>query len=404
MINRKFNIPKDFIIILALYIWRAISLLVNNLSILPIKEIFDKFIYVIFSNVNLNGRTINGILISISLSNLVILSLGILDYFFPIFWDKYYYIMTNNYTLELKNKEKIAIRNTLNRAIEVNINNEKLLVPSNFLIFLKLKSGNYTIASNDSFFLHTKSKISDNILYIKNFWNETNNFMGPFGHKLVASTIFSILTVLFFCAFLYFNKLYFLAFLTSLISLILTFSKSYIPITILILLLILLAKRKNLALIVSTAVAFVILSIILLKFRPEFYNAFNLRNNFYKAGIEIFQKNPIFGVGYNHVSDYLENYVRKGFIDNYYHTHNIYTDALAETGILGLILFLITYLYFGTKFLSKGYKNNNFFLIAVGWCIVLIMLSGFFEKNVDRAGIDLLLFSLMGISNALNKD
>ncbi len=404
LINRKFSIPKDFIILLALYLWRAISLLANNLSIVPIKEIFDKFVYVIFSNVNISRKVINGILISIFLSNFIILSVGVLDYFFPIFWNKYYFIKTNSYNLELKNREKIAIRNASDRAIEVNINDEKLIIPPNFLIFLKLKAGSYMIASSDSFFLHTKTKISDNIFYIRNFWNETNNFMGLVDHKLVAATIFSILTVLFFCAFLYFNKLYFLAFLTSLISLILTFSKSYIPITILILFLILFIKKKNITLLVSTMLAFAIFSIILLKFKPEFYNAFNLRNNFYKAGIEIFQKNPIFGIGYSNVSNYLEDYLRKGMIDNHYHTHNIYIDALAETGILGLILFLITYLYFGMKFLNKGYKNNNFLSIAVGWCIILIMLTGFFEKNVDRAAIDLLLFSLMGIANSLNKD
>ena len=92
--------------------------------------------------------------------------------------------------------------------------------------------------------------------------------------------------------------------------------------------------------------------------------------------------------------------MKLGLIDNAFHTHNIYTDALSETGIIGFIIILITYFYFAIKFLFKGYKEKNFISISAGWIIVMILITGFFEKNLDRAIIDLLIFSIMGLARA----
>jgi O-antigen ligase len=92
--------------------------------------------------------------------------------------------------------------------------------------------------------------------------------------------------------------------------------------------------------------------------------------------------------------------MRMGLIDNAFHTHNIYTDALSETGIIGFMIFLIAYFYFAINFLFSGYKENNFLSISAGWIIVMILISGFFEKNLDRAIIDLLIFSIMGLARA----
>jgi hypothetical protein len=397
ILNRKFFIPKDFFFIIILYIWRLISLIYNVLSITPIKEIFDKFVYVIFSNVKLGDKIINSLLFSMLFSNLVIFLFGIYDFLFPTFWQKFYYIKTNHFELLLNKKEKILIRNTNNYPIEIYINNEKVLIPAQFLSSLKLENGYYKITSKDSFFIHTKNKISNEFIYLKNFWNEVNNFIGPFGHKLVASGFLSIITILFFCAYLYFRRIFLIGFIISFLSLVLTFSKSYIPITTFILFLIYFLKKKNFIGIFLSIFIFLIFSIFILTY---FEKTSILRLNFYKAGIEIFYKSPIFGIGYNHVSDYLENYMKLGLIDNAFHTHNIYTDALSETGIIGFIIFLITYFYFAIKFLFKGYKEKNFISISAGWIIVMILITGFFEKNLDRAIIDLLIFSIMGLARA----
>ncbi|MEO0203083.1 MAG: O-antigen ligase family protein [candidate division WOR-3 bacterium] len=367
---------------------------------MPIKEIFDKFTYVIFSNIKLEKSLINKVLISISISNFIILFLGISDFFFPLFWKKYYYVYTNSYNLNLKSRETIAIRNANNYAIELKINSDNYLIPPNYLIFIKLKNGEYNISSDNKFYLHSRGKISNEFIYFKSFWDETNHFIGTFGHKLVASGVFSMFTVLFFCAFLYFQRIYIISFLTSFISLILTFSKSYIPITIFILILIFISKYRNLKIFIITIITFALLSILLLKFNSKFSKSFDLRIKFYEAGIETFSKSPIYGVGYSHISDYLEDYVKKGNIDNYAHTHNIYIDNLAETGILGFFIFLIMLIYFAFKYLKRGYEKNKFISISVGWIIILIMISGFFEKNLDRALIDLILFSLMGLANS----
>lgn len=399
-INRKFYIPKDFILFILLYIVRAISLIFNNLSISPIKEIFDKFVYVIFSNISINQKIIDRILFSIFLSNLIILIAGIIDKIFPIFWTKYYYVYVNEYNLRLDKKDKIVIRNIKDKPIEIFINENKILVPGNSVLTpLKLKEGNYTISSTDSFFLHTKQKISENYIFIKRFWNETNNFEGPFGHKLVASGVFSIISVLFFCAFLFYKKIYFFPFLVSFISLFLTFSKSYIPIVLFILSIIFLTKYRNAKMVFLSSILIFIVVLFLIVFNPAFNHALELRKNFYMVGLEIFQKSPIFGIGYNHVSEYLKDYARLGIIDNFSHTHNIYTDALAETGILGFLMFIITYIYFAMKFLKEGYSENNFLAISGGWIVVLMLISGFFEKNLDRVMIDLFVFSILGLSN-----
>jgi len=330
-------------------------------------------------------------------SSSIIFLFGIYDFLFPTFWQKFYYVRTNYFELLLNKKEKVLIRNTNNYPIEIYLNDEKILIPSEFLLSLKLKNGYYKITSKDSFFIHTKNKISNEFIYLKNFWNEGNSFIGPFGHKLVASGFLSITTILFFCAYLYFNRIFLIGFIISFLSLILTFSKSYIPITVFILFLIYFLKRRNFIGILLSSFIFLASSIFILIY---FEKTSILRLNFYKAGIEIFYKSPIFGIGYSHISDYLENYMKLGLIDNAFHTHNIYTDALSETGIIGFIIFLITYFYFAINFLFKGYKEKDFISISAGWIIASILMSGFFEKNIDRAIIDLLIFSIMGLARA----
>lgn len=65
----------------------------------------------------------------------------------------------------------------------------------------------------------------------------------------------------------------------------------------------------------------------------------------YRAGMEIFKENPIFGIGlFNFTSEYSRLYSKEAFYEPVPFLHNTYLSILTESGIAGFILF---FLFFG---------------------------------------------------------
>jgi len=87
----------------------------------------------------------------------------------------------------------------------------------------------------------------------------------------------------------------------------------------------------------------------------------------WKVGLELFEENPLFGVGYG-------VYRRGDFILG--DTHNIYVKILAEQGLIGILLFL-SLMY---SFFEKGvrlYRNSNDKMskgLGLGFAIAVIVL------------------------------
>lgn len=72
------------------------------------------------------------------------------------------------------------------------------------------------------------------------------------------------------------------------------------------------------------------------------------RMDLWRANVEIFKENPIFGVGYGVNENVVQQYFEKlGIVDGYGgHAHNNFLQFLAGTGLIGLTIFLAFVLYF----------------------------------------------------------
>lgn len=130
----------------------------------------------------------------------------------------------------------------------------------------------------------------------------------------------------------------------------------------------------------------------------------------WKAAIEMFKDNPLTGIGRGNW--------KKEAIDNYYprfegewqpapptyaHAHNSYLMWLAETGIVGLLLFLSFWISVECAILSQGnWKLDGSFNAAleIGTLGALnnLFVAGLFENNFGTSIVLLLISFLVGLS------
>ena len=111
------------------------------------------------------------------------------------------------------------------------------------------------------------------------------------------------------------------------------------------------------------------------KLKTSFQTTENISNEdrivMWKAGIEIFKENPIFGIGsykkgiYPHVQKYVEENVkdeqlRGEFInrDRFAKLHNMYIDFFVQNGILGLLYLFLLFILIPLEFF-KSEKNKE---------------------------------------------
>ena len=141
------------------------------------------------------------------------------------------------------------------------------------------------------------------------------------------------------------------------------------------------------------------------KLKTSFQTTENISNEdrivMWKAGIEIFKENPIFGIGsykkgiYPHVQKYVEENVndeqlRGEFInrDRFAKLHNMYIDFFVQNGILGLLYLVFLFVLIPFEFF-KSEKNKE-------------SIAAFFSMIFYCSyGLTWSLWSSLGISQAL---
>ena len=85
--------------------------------------------------------------------------------------------------------------------------------------------------------------------------------------------------------------------------------------------------------------------------------------NYWQYCIRMFKSKPLFGYGINSFTLYVSDFVAKSDI---YNAHNIYFQLLGETGIVGVSLFLITFLSIfknSIKFLKKSTNEEDKYIV-----------------------------------------
>lgn len=326
LIDFKNNIkktPKDFLIFIFFYLWRFITL--------------------IFKGYFLEG----------------------ISRFFHGMWDKSPYAFCSNIKID---KDKIL------RFIDI-------LLWANIIVLAYALLQNY---------------LDFPVIFKKLFTSDGERFKGFHSHPLRFAGYYSTVCVIAFSFGLFYSKKYIYMFAVLFLGLLLNGSRTYWFSVVLTFFIISFIKNKKVFFISA-----LILTIYIVSFFAIFKqytkrvesgvglsqsgSSISLRKNFWKAGLDIFNKNPILGVGDGKVSDYLKPYLERGEIDNIAHCHNNYITVMAETGIFGLFLLLWIYFHFIKKYfnLFKSFSDDfsKAFSISLLAIFISISLSGLTEHN-----------------------
>ena len=125
-----------------------------------------------------------------------------------------------------------------------------------------------------------------------------------------------------------------------------------------------------------------------------------LRYALWKAGLQMWKDHPVAGVGIGMFPSQLHLYPNPQYV--YYFTnglvaHNMYVSMLAETGIIGVVLFLAMLLVALNNFIkARKIQDNGFNGISKTWMIVfIVVLAGGITKT-DQ--VDKVLWLCMGVS------
>ena len=121
----------------------------------------------------------------------------------------------------------------------------------------------------------------------------------------------------------------------------------------------------------------------------------------FQVGLEIGNKNPIFGVGAGDLKKEVQSYYDANFIDisEYKMPHNQFISIYAGTGIFGLIIFLLAFFY--PLRYKNNYKNELFASLH------LIVFFSFLVENTIETSIGVAFYSfflLIGINHLSEKE
>ncbi|NPA80360.1 MAG: O-antigen ligase family protein [Thermotogae bacterium] len=403
------RLPKDFLLFVLLYVWRGITLLANGLPIKPLRDLYDKTGYVAFSPLRLTARRFNALMLTLALSSSAVALLGILAAFTGLFRTGWIYTSClGNCQLRVKRTTEIKAVVLTNRERNRFVGGPRLTYDSP----ATLEPGEYTFHSYAGAIVKVRRK--DVVLgegwvgaYGERRFFRFNSFVGFYDHKMHSGAVFGILSVLFSSLGLFYSPLYLIFALLTLIATLLSGAKAYIFATLSAVLGVAYLRVGRLRELpkVLAGISLVGAAVLLHSpLREGFLWSAKARMSFWRIGVETFTKSPIFGIGYDNISQILEPYHAKGIVDNAAHLHSSYLNALAETGVVGFILSIAIMLYFIILFLRWAFEEEGFrraYLLGVFLSLLVVALVGLVESNYDTAILNLLLTFLMGIGRAL---
>lgn len=245
---------------------------------------------------------------------------------------------------------------------------------------------------------------------------------GFFTHHLTYAGFLGIAFFYFFCLLLNGKRkwFYFLGAFASIFGIILSQSRGYLIITLLLIPFALVKKSLKSVIFVLSSLLIILAFLFLLfpnRIIERTINLFSMKNGsfaervyLFRSGIEMAIKHPIFGYGpqgYQKYSEpfrkpYEKNIVyphKTGFLTNC-HTHNTYLMILIELGILGLVtFFLFLFSLFREIYSIKNEVKESFIFI-----FLFFLLGGFFEYNLGDAEVASLFSFMMGLSIALKRE
>lgn len=259
---------------------------------------------------------------------------------------------------------------------------------------------------------------------------QRGSFHGFFHTYNPAASFFGLIAIVAFSLLLFLDisKKYKVAlllfFALTLIAVVLSMARNgYISVfTILIMLFL-----KNRQWFIYGLVSFVVLLIIILSFSNPFssrlktltdskYSSNIDRIEMWKLAVEIFKEHPVVGVGKRNWGKSLaelksnpQKWHISGDIETFVHPHNIYLQSLAETGIIGLILFvsfwgnILRLLCLRNTQVSKGSFESALTIGVIG-CLGNLFISNMFDVFLGFFWILLLISFMIGLSLSSSPD
>ena len=251
------------------------------------------------------------------------------------------------------------------------------------------------------------------------------NLLGFFSHHIPAGGFFSTLAVISACLLLFWKssartKIFLgILFMLLLSGSILSLSRTYFVSLCFTLPLLFFKKNLRAAAIGSAATALFFVAAVLLlpPVKSGVTSILDLKQNpsnverlyLWRVARDMIESKPVAGIGYrqwgNRISEYSGRYASEWkFTDaSFHHAHNVYLHVAAETGLVGLALFLAFWLSLlvilfraSSSAARDGFSRG--LILGAAFAIVNLFIGGFFENNFGTLLIALLISYVVSLA------
>ncbi len=164
-------------------------------------------------------------------------------------------------------------------------------------------------------------------------------------------------------------------------------------------------QRKKLHIIISVSLLLLLVISSYFVFKTIRPQTVTFRTRIYKSAAEYIKHNYLFGSGLGtFVRDFpkyrLTDYKLLGQEDIISHAHNEFIEIWAETGIIGLALFIIFLIALFGQYKRNLKSNNKYFIYAIAFSLILLLIHNLFSITMRIPPILIYFFILAGFLSA----
>lgn len=168
-------------------------------------------------------------------------------------------------------------------------------------------------------------------------------------------------------------------------------------------------RSYSLLSIIRNTIPIILLVLVLLRIFPLVGESVVVRSQLNNAAIELWKQSPLVGIGLGNFLVKLPDVLPSRSIYFLQPVHNIYLLVLAETGAIGLLLFvlflwnLFKKMIRAMKHVTRDYKRNSLLLVTCYLSLVALLILGLVDHYPFTLQQGQLLFTLaLGLSLSLN--
>lgn len=164
-------------------------------------------------------------------------------------------------------------------------------------------------------------------------------------------------------------------------------------------------KRLMPAIMIFVMIIFLFSNFVYSRLISEDYGAAESRIWMMKTSFNIIKQSPFLGIGMNNYVERMAEFDKTGFSQSFYYpVHNQFLLIASETGMLGLLLFLLA-IFYAMKISFQAFKKSTGILAGTALGVISGFIGFIGHAQVDLALIDMLhiLWLYIGLSCALRQ-